>query len=94
MAKYINADALVNRLDEHYVTLGKKYGFDDMYVRGYGEAISDMEDALEADAEEVRYGFWILVDGGTGVCPFCNRQDHIDPLAKYCRYCGARLEKK
>lgn len=35
---------------------------------------------------------WILVDGTTGVCPNCHRQDHIDPLAKYCRYCGTRLE--
>lgn len=35
---------------------------------------------------------WIPVDGTTGVCPSCHKQDHIDPLAKYCRYCGARLE--
>ena len=37
---------------------------------------------------------WMLVDrdNGTCVCPVCNRQDHIDTLAKYCRYCGARVE--
>lgn len=34
----------------------------------------------------------LLVQNGTGVCSNCYRQDHIDPIAKYCRYCGARLE--
>lgn len=37
---------------------------------------------------------WTLVDSTTGVCSNCHRQDHIDPLAKYCRYCGMRLEIK
>lgn len=35
---------------------------------------------------------WSLVDGTSGVCPNCHKQDYIDPLAKYCRYCGTRLE--
>lgn len=42
--------------------------------------------------EVIQSDYWILVDGDTGVCPNCHRQDHIDPLAKYCRYCGARVE--
>lgn len=33
----------------------------------------------------------ILCDNGKGVCPNCYRLDSIDPLAKYCRYCGAKL---
>ena len=54
-------------------------------------------DAIEAvpevDAEPVIKSHWQLVDekNGTGVCGNCHRQDHIDPLARYCRYCGARL---
>lgn len=45
-----------------------------------------------ADVKEVKHGKWTLVRNGAGVCSECHRQDHIDPLAKYCRYCGARLE--
>lgn len=38
---------------------------------------------------------WILVDKkkGTGVCPNCHLLDHIDPLATYCRYCGAKIKE-
>ena len=47
-----------------------------------------------ADVAPVRHGRWILVDkNGTGVCSECNRQDYIDPLATYCRYCGALMDK-
>lgn len=28
---------------------------------------------------------------GTFVCSKCNRQDHADQLAKFCRYCGAKF---
>lgn len=34
---------------------------------------------------------WILIQDGKGVCSHCNRQDGIDPLAKYCRYCGQEI---
>ena len=34
----------------------------------------------------------ILCDKGKGVCPNCHRIDSIDPLARYCRYCGAKLK--
>lgn len=33
----------------------------------------------------------ILCANGKGVCPNCHRLDSIDPLARYCRYCGAKL---
>ena len=47
-----------------------------------------------ADVAPVRHGRWILVDkNGTGVCSECHRQDYIDPLATYCRYCGALMDK-
>ena len=31
---------------------------------------------------------------GTAICSNCNRQDHIDPLATHCRYCGAEFINK
>ena len=36
----------------------------------------------------------ILCDKGKGVCPNCHRLDNIDPLARYCRYCGAKLAQE
>mgnify|MGYP000759885871 FL=1 len=36
----------------------------------------------------------ILCDKGKGVCPNCHRLDSIDPLARYCRYCGAKLAQE
>lgn len=35
---------------------------------------------------------WILIDGDKGVCSNCHRQDRIDSLAKFCRYCGAQMK--
>lgn len=78
MPKYIDKDKLVNRLDEHYVTIGKKYGFDNEYVRGYGEAISNMDDEPAADVEEVRHEKWIYkghheMMGYVFQCSVCER---------------------
>ena len=57
--------------------------------------VSDFEAIPAADVAPVRHGRWILVDkNGTGVCSECNRQDRIDLLAKYCRYCGALMDGK
>ncbi len=36
----------------------------------------------------------ILCNNGKGVCPNCHRLDSIDPLARYCRYCGAKLAQE
>lgn len=48
-----------------------------------------------ADVAPVRHGRWILLSkNGSGVCSECNRQDHIDPLATHCRYCGALMDGK
>ena len=60
------------------------------------KAIPTIDAVPEVDAEPVIKSHWELVDekNGTGVCGNCHRQDHIDPLAKYCRYCGARMVKE
>ena len=41
--------------------------------------------------EMVWRGEWQMVSNGSGVCSECHRQDKIDPLAKFCRYCGAPM---
>ena len=50
----------------------------------YGQPTIDPESLRE-------HGQWIMQQDNTGVCSNCHRQDHIDPLAKYCRYCEARM---
>lgn len=57
--------------------------------------IDYLESIPASDVAPARHGRWILVDkNGTGVCSECNRQDHIDPLATHCRYCGALMDEK
>ena len=41
--------------------------------------------------EKAWRGEWQMVSNGSGVCSECHRQDKIDPLAKFCRYCGAPM---
>ena len=41
--------------------------------------------------EKVWRGEWQMVSNGSGVCSECHRQDKIDPLAKFCRYCGSPM---
>ena len=45
-----------------------------------------------ADVQEIRHAKFSLVYNGKGVCNNCHRLDSIDELAKYCRYCGAKLD--
>ena len=59
-------------------------------------SLSDVRKALQmtptADVQEVRHAKFELIDNGKGVCSNCHRLDFIDNLAKYCRYCGARMD--
>lgn len=94
MARYVDSDKLVNRLDEHYTTLGKKYGFDDMYVRGYGEAISDMEDEPVADVQEIKHAKWLADRFGMerAICSICGAVYEGGDSFKFCPKCGAKID--
>ena len=58
--------------------------------------LSDVRKALQmtptADVQEVIHAKFELVNNGKGVCSNCHRLDSIDNIAKYCRYCGARMD--
>ena len=60
--------------------------------------LSDVRKALQmtatADVHEVRHAKFELIDNGKGVCSNCHRLDSIDNLAKYCRYCGAKIQEE
>ena len=61
-------------------------------------SLSDVRKALQmtptADVQEVIHAKFELVNNGKGVCSNCHRLDSIDKLAKYCRYCGAKIKKE
>ena len=52
-------------------------------------ALSALRPVSREKVEKVWRGEWQMVSNGSGVCSECHRQDKIDPLAKFCRYCGA-----
>lgn len=54
------------------------------------DAIPALRPVSREQVEKVR-GEWQMVSNGSGVCSECHRQDKIDPLAKFCRYCGAPM---
>ena len=58
--------------------------------------LSDIRKALQmtptADVQEVIHAKFELVNNGKGVCSNCHRLNNIDSIAKYCRYCGARMD--
>jgi hypothetical protein len=48
--------------------------------------------AYKAGYRKQSEGEWILQQNEKGVCSKCNRQDNMDELACFCRYCGARMK--
>ena len=54
-------------------------------------ALSALRPVSREQVEKVWRGEWQMVSNGSGVCSECHRQDKIDPLAKFCRYCGAPI---
>ena len=54
-------------------------------------ALSALRPITREQVEKVWKGEWQMVSNGSGVCSECHRQDKIDPLAKFCRYCGAPM---
>ena len=62
------------------------YGYDAV------EILSEIEYTPIVDVQEVKHAKFELVNNGKGVCSNCHRLDFIDKLAKYCRYCGAKMD--
>lgn len=54
-------------------------------------AIAALAPIRQERVEEIWRGEWLMVSNGSGICSECNRLDKIDPLAKFCRYCGAPM---
>ena len=89
MPRYIDADKVLT--DELTHALPNECGMSSGRVVIF---VDDIEKIPTADVQEIRHAKFELVDNGKGVCSNCHRLDSIDNLAKYCRYCGAKLQEE
>lgn len=91
MAEYIEREAVMQAFTD-YVWNSNHSDF--VPAPQWNHAVEIVRDIPAADVAEVRHGRWILFSKkfGTVVCDKCHRQDHFDLLAKYCRYCGTRMD--
>lgn len=87
MARYVDIDDIIK-------TFEKLHGNESTLINCYNAdwIVSFLESQPTADVHEVRHAKFELIDNGKGVCSNCHRLDSIDNLAKYCRYCGAKMD--
>ena len=79
------------------IQIAERYGCNNGSALGHHSGAADciaseIATLPAADAVPVIHARWILIQNGSGVCSACNRNDHIDSLAVYCRYCGAKMD--
>ena len=74
-----------------FETMLAKYAFEADEAQAIGKAFEALRPVSREQVEKVWRGEWQMVSNGSGVCSECHRQDKIDPLAKFCRYCGAPM---
>ena len=84
MTRYIDAEQAIH-LIENDALLQVYYSKSD--------AIDCINVTPTADVQEVNHAKFEFVNSGKGVCSNCHRLDSIDNLAKYCRYCGAKIDE-
>lgn len=103
MPKYIDKDALLNKMQERHEDLARDYGDYDNYVMGFSDAIELLENAPVADVQEVKHAKDLQATKpygrGSFECSNCHFYDDdtytIDTKigrVKYCPACGALVE--
>lgn len=90
MPRYIDADALYNRLFFKWKsdrTGGKESGL--------RSAMAQIQKAPTADVAPVVHGRWITYENGVTVCSNCGEEHEWDEYrATYCEDCGAKMDLK
>ncbi len=81
MAEYIDREALL-----------VAFSLADYPWTEFEDAWEMVQNIPSADVAPVKHARWMMRQFGCGVCSNCHRQDHIDPLATHCRYCGATMD--
>ena len=87
MTKYVDHEKVIEMFNRY---------FHNLQVSEAKTLVCDMKQAFlelpTTDVQEVIHAKFELVNNGKGVCSNCHRLDFIDNIAKYCRYCGARMD--
>lgn len=99
MKKYIDADALYERLEKRYQQIVENYAEFDarQYIMGFGEAINALKNEPAADVQEVKHAKWVpdKKQYGMVICSNCYRSFCCEWIHyQYCYFCGARMEEK
>lgn len=94
MAKYIDFDIAIRKLDTWYNDLVDGRGNDEDFVKGYSEAINDLADVPATDVQDVKHAKWICrPDCGCTVCSNCKGSvEEYVAYYNYCMWCGARMD--
>ena len=97
MAKYIDRDKILDRLDDlSYIATNPPMDIKDQIgwelLRGLHKEISEMP---TAEVEEVKHGEWKVHPDGSGTCSCCNRTQKAvwdyDNKQNFCGRCGADM---
>lgn len=75
--------------------VGRLMYSDNKDIRDFNALIEFIDASLRpVNQEQVKKGWrgeWKMCSNNKGICSECHKQDGIDPLAKFCRYCGAPM---
>ena len=93
MARYIDADKLIENLKKQY---GEDLGWQcTVNMSDIGMMI---EDTPTADVQEVRHGIWVTVDDGVAIgdgthmeCSECGTWKQDRYKSSFCPHCGADM---
>ena len=94
MAKYIDKDALLNKMQERHEDLARDYGNYDNYVMGFSDAIELLENAPAANVLEVKCGKWLKDRFGMerAICSICGAVYEGGDSFRFCPKCGAKMD--
>lgn len=91
MAKYIDKDALLNKMQERHEDLARDYNGDsEEYGMGFGDAMQLLEDEPAADLSEDEVGNWIRINDKEVKCSRCSLIRNIATQEgwNFCPSCG------
>lgn len=87
MSKYINANALLQELNEAQIE-------GDEYYKGLGKAKCIVCDQPTVDVEEVKHGKWLIYKFGLEVvkCSICGAVYEGGDSFRFCPKCGTKMD--
>lgn len=88
--EYIEREAISKKIDALEVPVFYAYGNLDWYQDGFKDALKRVDEILEeqptADVQKIKHGKTITT------CSCCNGK--ISKSDKYCKHCGAKMDKE